>query len=60
MPNLAVDLTNEELEAEIQRLRAAGFTRAVSKAPPKKKVKEDPLKKMMELAERLKEMEGEE
>lgn len=57
MPNLAVDLTNEELEAEIQRLRAAGFTRAVSKAPPKKKEKEDPLRKMMELANLLKKME---
>lgn len=58
MPTIAVDLSDEELEAEIQRLRAAGFTRAVSKAPPKKKVKEDPLKKMMELAKRLKGMEG--
>ena len=57
MPTIAVDLPDDELDAEIDRLRSQGFTRAVSKKPSKKKKKEDPMVKMNALAERLKMME---
>lgn len=59
-PTIAVDLPDEELDSEIDRLRSQGYTRAVSKKPGKKKKKEDPTIKMNTLAEKLKMMELEE
>lgn len=67
MPKIAVDMSDDELDADIDRLRSQGFTRAVSKKPSKKKKKEDPAVKMnalaeelkmLEMAEKLKEMEN--